>query len=68
MNDPTSDYSDDTLADPDPRANSPIELELGADEYNTLWRNGAQQTRFNYVVAEQTAIGYTFTGPIGDIW
>lgn len=64
--DPTSEFNEDTLADADPMANTPIEMELGADQYCTLWRNGVQKTRLDFVVAEQTAIGYTFTGPIDE--
>lgn len=65
---PTLAFSDDSLADPDPRCNLPIEMELGADEFYDLYRNGSVNTDLKFVVAQQTAIGYLFTGPIGNIW
>lgn len=66
--DPTVDFSTDTLADPDPRCNTAIDLELGADEFPDLWRNGSITSCLPGVIAQQTAIGYTFTGPVGNLW
>lgn len=65
---PTSEFSADSLADPDPRCNLPIDLELGAEEFYDLYRNGSINSDVKYVVAMQTSIGYVFTGPIGKPW
>lgn len=65
---PSSEFSPDSLADPDPRCNLPVELELGAEEYYDLYRNGSINSDLKFVVAMQTAIGYIFTGPIGTPW
>ncbi|XP_073814288.1 uncharacterized protein [Musca autumnalis] len=66
--DPTTDFTPDTLADPDPRCNAAIEVELAADLYKALYRNGSLETDLPNVIAHQTALGYTFIGGIGNIW
>lgn len=65
---PTLEFSADSLADPDPRCNVSIYLELGADEFYDLHRNGSINTDLKYVIAQPSAIGYVFMGPIGALW
>ncbi|XP_075150253.1 uncharacterized protein LOC142224367 [Haematobia irritans] len=64
IDDPTRDLATDTLADMDPRSNSPIDLELGADVYPALRRDGHVFTGLGDVHAYQTNLGYVFAGPI----
>ncbi|XP_073847667.1 uncharacterized protein [Musca autumnalis] len=66
--DHTVDFTADTLADPDPRCNAAIEVELAADLYKDLHRNGSLETDLRHVIAQQTALGYIFIGAIGKIW
>lgn len=61
--DPTEDFTEDTLADIDPRANTPLEMELGGDIYPYLRRDGAIELDIGRVVAHKTALGYVFVGP-----
>ncbi|XP_075144763.1 uncharacterized protein LOC142219880 [Haematobia irritans] len=64
LEDPTRDLAQDTLADMDPRSNSPIDLELGADVYPALRRDGHVFTGLGDVHAYLTTLGYVFAGPI----
>ncbi|XP_075157938.1 uncharacterized protein LOC142231204 [Haematobia irritans] len=64
LEDPTRDLAADTLADIDPRSNTTIDLELGADVYPALRRDGHVFTGLGDVHAYQTTLGYTFAGPI----
>ncbi|XP_073842390.1 uncharacterized protein isoform X1 [Musca autumnalis] len=68
VEDPTEDFTPDTLADPDPRCNTAIDIELGGDVYWDLYRNGSIYTNVPQILAQNTAIGYTFTGAIGKLW
>ncbi|XP_075161654.1 uncharacterized protein LOC142234415 [Haematobia irritans] len=65
---PDKDFSLDTLADPDFKCNTPIDIELGSDYFTDLWRNGSIETTVPNIMAIKTALGYTFSGPIGQIW
>lgn len=65
---PSSDFPEDTLADPNPRCNATVELEIGADFYKDIHRNGSLDTEIPGVIAEQTALGYVFIGAIGKNW
>ncbi|XP_075153236.1 uncharacterized protein LOC142226880 [Haematobia irritans] len=64
IDDPTRDLPQDTLADMDPRSNSPIDLELGADVFPALRRDGHVHTGLGDVYAYQTTLGYIILGPI----
>lgn len=65
---PSLDFPEDTLADPNPRCNATVELEIGADFYKDIHRNGSLDTEIPGVIAEQTALGYVFIGAIGKNW
>ncbi|XP_073811701.1 uncharacterized protein [Musca autumnalis] len=65
---PASDFPGDTLADSDPRCNAAVELEIGADLYKDIHRNGSLDTEVPGVIAQQTSLGYVFIGAIGQIW
>lgn len=64
IEDPTRDHNNDSLADIDPRSNTPIDIELGADVYNQIQMNGALPTAVGDVVAYRTRLGYAFAGPV----
>lgn len=66
--DPTVNFTNDSLADPEPRNHLPIEVELGADLFHLIHRNGTLGTDVKNVIAEWTALGYTFTGPVSQLW
>ncbi|XP_073836510.1 uncharacterized protein [Musca autumnalis] len=61
---PAIDFPEDSLADPIPRSNTAIELELGADLYKTIFRNGCLETEVAGVFAQPTALGYVFVGVV----
>lgn len=63
IEDPTRDFSRDTIADVDPRSNVPIDIELGADVYPAIRRDGVIRTDVGQVEAVKTALGYVFVGP-----
>ncbi|XP_065362054.1 uncharacterized protein LOC135955625 [Calliphora vicina] len=60
---PYEEFTEDTLADMDPQANSQIELELVCDVFPFIRRDGAIELEMGNVVATKTALGYTFAGP-----
>uniref|UniRef100_A0A1I8Q2X8 Peptidase aspartic putative domain-containing protein n=1 Tax=Stomoxys calcitrans TaxID=35570 RepID=A0A1I8Q2X8_STOCA len=64
LDDPTRDLAQDSLADPDPRANTSVDLELGGDVYPRLQRDGHIFSGIGDVNAFQTTLGYVFVGPI----
>uniref|UniRef100_A0A1I8PEN8 Peptidase aspartic putative domain-containing protein n=1 Tax=Stomoxys calcitrans TaxID=35570 RepID=A0A1I8PEN8_STOCA len=64
LDDPTRDLAQDTLADPDPRANTSVDLELGGDVYPRLQRDGHVFSGIGDVNAFQTTLGYVFVGSI----
>lgn len=66
--DPTEDFSATKLADIDPQANTPAEIEIGSDVYSLIRRDGAIETEVGHVVAEMSALGYLFSGPIRQPW
>ncbi|XP_065354551.1 uncharacterized protein LOC135949022 [Calliphora vicina] len=66
--DPTEDFPPNTLADIDPQSNTIAEIEIGSDVYPTMRRDGAIQTEVGQVVAEKSALGYLFSGPIQQLW
>ncbi|XP_075153340.1 uncharacterized protein LOC142236549 [Haematobia irritans] len=68
LSNPDKDFSLDTLADPDFKCNTPIDIELGSDYFADLWRNGSLETNVPGVVAIKTALGYTFSGSMGRLW
>lgn len=63
IDDPTIDFPQDSTADIDPRCNTPIEIELGADVHSTLRRDGVIITGLGSVDAHNTELGYVFSGP-----
>lgn len=67
IDDPTQDFTNNTLADMDPRSNTPIDLELGADVYPALQREGKVATGLGDVYAYPTTLGYILTGPIRNL-
>lgn len=64
IEDPTRDFSSDALADADPRSNTPIDIELGADIYNKLHLDGTVNTSTGDVTAYRTQLGYMLIGPV----
>ncbi|XP_075161823.1 uncharacterized protein LOC142234548 [Haematobia irritans] len=67
LEDPTRDFSDQSLADPDPRSNVPIDIELGADTYSAIYREGSTFTGLGDVNAYKTVLGYIISGPIRNL-
>lgn len=61
--DPTIDFPKDSTADIDPRCNTPIEMELGADVHSCLRRDGVIITGLGKIDAHNTELGYVFSGP-----
>ncbi|XP_073845545.1 uncharacterized protein isoform X1 [Musca autumnalis] len=61
---PTSYFTDEAIADPDPRSNIPIDLELGADTYSAIIKEGSTAAGVGDVKAFNTNLGYVFAGPI----
>lgn len=61
---PTEEFSDDAIADLDPRSNKTIEIELAADVYSLFRRDGAIELDMGQVVAYKSALGYLFSGPV----
>ncbi|XP_058978993.1 uncharacterized protein LOC131804409 [Musca domestica] len=64
LDDPTSYFTEQALADPDPRSNVPIDLELGADTYSAIRKDGCTAAGVGDVQAYNTNMGYVFAGPI----
>ncbi|XP_058984287.1 uncharacterized protein LOC131805061 [Musca domestica] len=64
LEDLTSYFTQQALADPDPRSNIPIDLELGADTYSVIRQDGCTPAGIGDVQAFQTKLGYVFSGPI----
>lgn len=62
IEDPTGDFTHSTLADVDPRCNTPIDIELGADVYPAISQDGAVFSGIGDVYAYQTTLGYVFAG------
>lgn len=62
IQDPSNDFSPNTTADPDPRCNTPIDIELGADVYHSIHRDGVLSTGCGEVQAYNSALGYVFCG------
>lgn len=60
---PYEEFSEDMLADMDPRSNTFIEMELGSDIYATIRRDGTIELEMGDVIAQKTALGYVFSGP-----
>ncbi|XP_073826224.1 uncharacterized protein isoform X2 [Musca autumnalis] len=65
--DPVRDFGHDNIADIDPCNNVPIDIELGADTYSAIRRDGAIFSGIGDVHAYQTALGYVFSGPIRNL-
>lgn len=66
--DPTDDFPENSLADIDPRSNTAIDIELGSDVYPMIRRDGSIETELGKVVAEKSALGYLFSGPVNKLW
>lgn len=66
--DPTVGFPPGSLADPEPWSNIAIEIELGADEFHGIHRNGSLSCELETVIALQTALGYVFIGPTNVTW
>lgn len=64
LEDPTSYFTQQALADPDPRSNIPIDIELGADTYSAIRQDGCTPAGIGDIQAFQTKLGYVFSGPI----
>lgn len=64
---PETDFSDDSLADLGPGANTPIDIELSSDIFPTIRREGALETDVGDMVAFKTALDYIFAGPAEDL-
>lgn len=67
LEDPTQNFSEHMLADPDPRSNTPVEIELGADTYSAIRRDGCTFAGVGDVHAHKTIFGYSFSGPIRNL-
>ncbi|XP_005187762.1 uncharacterized protein LOC101899196 [Musca domestica] len=65
--DPTRSFGHDNIADIDPTNNVPIDIELGADTYSAIRRDGSIFSGIGDVHAYQTALGYVFSGPIRNL-
>ena len=65
--DPTNDFPKNKLADVDPCCNSPIQIEIGADSYYKIQQDGPVTCDTPAVMAEYTALGYIFYGPLQSI-
>ncbi|XP_073845464.1 uncharacterized protein [Musca autumnalis] len=63
IEDPTRDFTGGSLADVDPRSNTPIELELGADTYSAIYQEGRTFSGVGGVYGYQTELGYVLAGP-----
>ncbi|XP_073815158.1 uncharacterized protein [Musca autumnalis] len=61
---PTTDFPEDSLADPTPQCNSTVDIELGANLFKQVFRNGCVETDVTGVFAQPTALGYVFVGAI----
>lgn len=66
--DPTEDFPASSLADIDPQANTAADIEIGSDVYSIVRRDGAIETEVGQVVAEKSALGYLFSGPVQQLW
>lgn len=64
IEDPTENLSPATCADIDPRSNTPVDLELGADVYHAIYQEGFLNTGPGRVHAFKTTLGYVFSGPV----
>ncbi|XP_058983959.1 uncharacterized protein LOC131804785 isoform X1 [Musca domestica] len=64
LEDPTRGFTNYAIADPDPRGNTPIDVELGADTYNAIRKSGCVAVGLGDVRAFNTQLGYVFAGPI----
>ncbi|XP_073843407.1 uncharacterized protein [Musca autumnalis] len=64
LEDPTGYFAPQALADPDPRSNIPIDLELGADTFSAIHQEGCTPAGIGDVKAFNTKLGYVFSGPI----
>ncbi|XP_073820239.1 uncharacterized protein [Musca autumnalis] len=64
LEDPTRGFTNYAIADPDPRGNTPVEVELGGDTYNALRKTGCVAVGVGDVRAYNTQLGYIFAGPI----
>lgn len=67
LEDPTRDFTGGSLADVDPRSNTPIEIELGADTYSAIIQEGKTFSGIGGVYGYQTNLGYVLTGPIRNL-
>ncbi|XP_073819957.1 uncharacterized protein isoform X2 [Musca autumnalis] len=67
IEDPTTDFAKTTLADIDPRSNTPIELELGADTFNAIKREGQRFAGIGDVYGHESKLGILFSGPIKNL-
>ncbi|XP_076246262.1 uncharacterized protein LOC143186471 [Calliopsis andreniformis] len=53
------------LADPDPASDRPIEVLIGAEVYASLIRQGLRRISNKGPVAQETALGWVLSGPVG---
>ncbi|XP_073845119.1 uncharacterized protein [Musca autumnalis] len=67
LENPTAFFTPQALADPDPRSNIPIDLELGADVYSAIHQEGCTGAGVGDVKAFKTKLGYVFSGPIQNL-
>ncbi|XP_073826970.1 uncharacterized protein [Musca autumnalis] len=67
IEDPTRDFTGGSLADVDPRSNTPIEIELGADTYSAIYQEGRTFSGVGGVYGYQTELGYVLAGPIRNL-
>lgn len=63
IDDPTRNFAHGTTADIDACCNTPIDLELGAELYPSIRREGVIHAGVGLVEAHKTALGYVFVGP-----
>ncbi|XP_058977340.1 uncharacterized protein LOC131802024 [Musca domestica] len=64
LEDPTRSFRNCALADPDPRGNNPVDVELGADVYSAIRKDECKEAGIGDVLAYDTQLGYVFAGPI----
>lgn len=66
--DPTEDFPENSLADLDPQSNTIVEIELGSDVFPMIRRDGVIHTEVGRVIAQKSALGYLFSGPVDELW
>lgn len=64
----TENFAPNSLGGIDSRSNTLVEIEIGYDIYPVMHRDGAINTEVGQVMAEKSALGYLFSGPVQNQW